>query len=100
MQFQAIVSEQSHQINCITKSRALTLLFELRIERICSALQLLRIIKSENLTEHLLEFYHAIKPDNGQLETISDALNIKICRLQTLELAQRYYCDRERVVAF
>jgi hypothetical protein len=50
-----------------------------------SAFQLLRILKSENLTERVLEFHPEIEPDNGQLETICDALNIKIRRQQTLE---------------
>jgi hypothetical protein len=63
-------------------------------------LQLLRILKSENVTERLLEFHPESEPDNGQFETTCDALTIKLCRPQTLELAGRYSCDRERVAGF
>jgi hypothetical protein len=93
MQFQAIVSGQSHRINCITQARALTILFDLHRGRVRSALQLLHILKDENVTESLLEFCPEIEPGNGQLETICYAFNIKIRRPQTLELARSYYCD-------
>jgi hypothetical protein len=76
MQFQATVSEHSHQINYITKARALTILVDLPIARICLAFQL----KSKNLTECLLEFYPEIEPHDGQLETICVALNTKCVR--------------------
>jgi hypothetical protein len=99
-QFQAIVSEQSHQMNYIIKPMTFAILFDLRIKRIRSTLQLLRMLKNKNLTERLLEFYPEIELDNRQLETICDALNKKICRPQTLELARCYYHGRERVADF
>jgi hypothetical protein len=56
MEFKAIVSVRSHQINCIKKSTALAILFDFRVQRLRSSLQLLRILKFERLAKHLLEF--------------------------------------------
>jgi hypothetical protein len=95
--FQTIISKQSYQIDSITKARDLTILFDFCMARTHAALQPLPILKNENPTERLPEFYPEIEPDNGQFETICDALNIKICRPRTLDLSLRYYCDRKRV---
>jgi hypothetical protein len=100
MELKVIVSVQSHQINCITKSAALTILFDLCAERLRSSLQLLRILRFERLAEHLLELYPEMEPDKCNLETICDAVDVKIYRFQIFELTRQYYCDRERIANF
>jgi hypothetical protein len=100
MRFQAIVSDRASQINCITKSEALTIVFDLRVCRVRSGIELQRRLKSPNLIERLLESYREREPDESELKTLTDGLHIKICRPQTLALARRYFCDRDRVANF
>jgi hypothetical protein len=79
---------------------ALTAAFELRQQRICLALELLRILRLDNLGERLLELSPEKEPDVHVINRISDGINFKICRPQMLEFARRHYCDGERILAF
>lgn len=100
LEFQAIVSERSAQINCTTKSEALTILFDLRVRRLRSAIELLRVLNLQRLSDRLVELYPEIEPDESELRTLCDKLKIKVCRPQMLELARRHFCDRDRVANF
>jgi hypothetical protein len=91
MEFQAIVSEQSSQPNCITKSPALTVMFDLRMRRPRFGIQLLNLLNLPNLTQRLVESYPEIEPDEAQLSMICGMPNIRIHQLQMLELTRRYF---------
>jgi hypothetical protein len=41
-----------------------------------------------------------MKRDNCNLETVCDAVDVKICRPQTIELARRDSCHREGIANF
>jgi hypothetical protein len=60
----------------------LTLAFELRQQRVRLAIELLRILRLDNLGECLLEPYPEKEPDVRAINHICDRINFKICRPQ------------------
>jgi hypothetical protein len=98
--FEEAAIEHGRRFNCLSKSDALTLAFELRQQRIRLALELLRILRLDNLGERLLELYSEKEPDGHAVHHICDRINFKICRPQMLEFARRHCCDGECILAF
>jgi hypothetical protein len=76
------------------------LAFELRRQRIRLTLELLRILRFDNLGKRRLELYPEREPDVHAINHICDRINFKICRPQMLEFARSHYCDGERILAF
>jgi hypothetical protein len=75
------------------------LAFELRQQRIRLALELLRILRLDNLGERLLKLYPEKEPYVHAINHICDRINFKIGCSQRLEFAKRHYCDGERILA-
>jgi hypothetical protein len=84
----------------MSKSDALTLVFKLHQQRIRLALELLWILRPDNLEECLLELYPEKEPDVHAMNHICDRINFKICRPPMLEFARCHYCDGERILPF
>jgi hypothetical protein len=98
--FREIACERARQINCLTKAETRQIAFHLREERIASAMGLLRAMGCNGLLERVLEIYPSQEPDDDTLPTLCEQANLKICRLQTLELARRMFCNVEKVANF
>jgi hypothetical protein len=92
--------EHGRQFNCLSKSDALTLAFALRQQRIRLALELLPILRLDNLDAHLLELYPEKETYVHAINHICDRINFKIYRPQMLEVARCHRCDGERIIAF
>jgi hypothetical protein len=78
--FEEAAIEHSRQFNCLGKSDALTLAFELHQQRIRLALELLQILRLDNLGERLLELYSEKELGVHALDHICDGIDFKICR--------------------
>jgi hypothetical protein len=74
--------------------------FELRQQRFRLALELLRILRVDDLGKRLLELLPEKEPNVQAIDHICGRINFKICRPQMLEFARRHYCDGERILAF
>jgi hypothetical protein len=84
----------------LSKSDALTLTFELRQQLIRLALELLHILRLDNLGERLLKLYPEKEPGVHAINHICDRINFKIWRPYMLEFARRHYSNGERILVF
>jgi hypothetical protein len=100
LNFQAIVAERSFKIHCTTKPAGLMTRFDLQLQGRRSAIQLLEIPNLENLIERLVELHPQMKLRNNELAAKCDWLNIKSYHPQMLELARRYFGDRDHLASF
>jgi hypothetical protein len=98
--FKDICIERGRSFNCATKSQAREIAFQLREDRICSAITFLTSINCQGLLERLALTYPSQAPDDECLRTICEKTLIRICRPQTLELVRRFSCDRPKVERF
>jgi hypothetical protein len=72
--------EQRTQFNFLSKSDAISLALELPQQRIRLVLELLRILRLDNIGEPLLELYPEKEPDRHAINHICDRIDLKICR--------------------
>jgi hypothetical protein len=98
--FDTTVADRSRAINCITKSEARSLAFEIRQDTIRKGISILTQIHSDKLIARLQDMYDLQEPDGNTIRTICEQLNLNICQPQHLELARRMFCDRPRVENF
>jgi hypothetical protein len=98
--FKRIVCDRAEDVNCVTKSDAIAIAFDLRETRILRAIQILAALKCQGLLERLAKIYPHQEADGKSIELLCEMTDIRICRPQTLELARRFFCDREKIANF
>jgi hypothetical protein len=95
--FRKFARERLGHFNCITKGGAAYVAFDLRSQRIQTAIAILQIINYQHLIDSLRGTYPEKPADPTIVATICEEMNFRICRPQTLEFTCRYFPSRDTI---
>jgi hypothetical protein len=79
------------------KGGAVYVAFDLRSQRIQTAIAILPIINCRHLIASLLGMYSEKLADPTIVATICEEMNFRVCQPQTLEFACRYFPSRDTI---
>jgi hypothetical protein len=95
--FRKLARERLGHSNCITKGGAIYVTFDLRSQRIQTAIAILQIINCRHLIDSLLGMYPEKPADPPIVATICEEMNSRICRPQILAFSCRYFPSRDTI---